>query len=87
MSMKKDLAMLTIMAAMMSDSTTFGRRIIDETSTPREVIKPIPNGCQRFYYNKQGLCPKSESEIFFDAMKPSSARKKYEKWISQLNIK
>lgn len=47
-------------------------------STPRE--KPVPSGCQRYYYNKEGICCKSESEVHFDALKPSNAHKKYERW-------
>jgi hypothetical protein len=55
----------------------------DIDTTPKE--KPIPKGCKRFYFDRGGICCKSESEVYFDAMKPSKAREKYERWLSKLN--
>ena len=44
------------------------------------IEKPIPKGCKRYYYNDEGICSKSQSKVYFDALKPSTARKKYLKW-------
>ena len=52
----------------------------DINTTPKE--KPVPKGCQRYYYNENGICCKSESKVYFDAMKPSKAREKFERWLS-----
>lgn len=48
--------------------------------TPKEP--PIPKGCERYYYNRDGICPKSQSLIYFDAMKPRTAREKWERWLN-----
>lgn len=60
-----------------NDSNTLTPKDIDVK--PKE--KPIPNGCERYYYNKNGICCKSESEVYFDALKPSGAHKKFERWL------
>jgi hypothetical protein len=64
-----------------NDSNFLKPEDIDVTSKE----KPIPKGCERYYYNREGICCKSESEVYFDALKPSSARKKFERWRSNFN--
>jgi hypothetical protein len=81
--MKGKLGMLAIMTAMMGSGYAENSNSIlpeDIDTTPKE--KPVPKGCKRYYYNKNGICCKSESEVYFDAMKASKAREKYERWLS-----
>jgi hypothetical protein len=52
----------------------------DIDTTPKE--KPIPKGCKRYFYNKTGLCCKGESEVYFDALKPSKAHDKFQRWLN-----
>lgn len=87
MSMKGKLGMLAVMAAMMGSGYAENSNSIrpeDIDTSPKE--KPIPKGCKRYYYNKNGICCKSESEVYFDAMKPSKAREKYERWLSNYKV-
>ena len=51
---------------------------------PKE--QPISKGCQRYYYNENGICSKSESIVSFDAMKPEKANEKYQRWLLNKNI-
>ena len=86
----KNLAILSILASVMSKDlendymgekrNTLTRESVDVTP----VEKPLLNGCKRYYYCKQGLSTKSESEVYFDALKPSRAFKKYQKWLTTL---
>lgn len=63
-----------------NDSNTL---IPDQIDTkPKET--PIPKGCKRYYYNRQGLCHSSEKEVHFDALTPASANKKFNRWLSNL---
>lgn len=87
MGMKKSsIAQLGILAAMMGGG--MGGFGMDEANarptkykrTPRPTVQPIPKGCERFYYNDEGLCSKGEEKVYFDAMKPSNAHTKYLKW-------
>jgi len=57
--------------------------ISDIVTTPKE--KPIPKGCKRYYFNKNGICCKSESEVYFDALKPSYANKRFKRWLLNFN--
>ena len=84
MSMKDKLGILSMMAAMMAtsgyveNSNPLTPKDID--TTPKEP--PIPKGCERYYYNKDGICSKSQSLVYFDAMKPRTAREKWERWLN-----
>lgn len=44
------------------------------------VEKPIPKGCQRYYYDDYGRCPKEISVIHFDALSQERAFKKFKAW-------
>lgn len=77
--MKSKLGMLAIMAAIMGEDNILQKRVKNVSDLP--VITPIPKGCSRYYYNKEGICCKSEALIYFDAMKPSTAHIKYKKWL------
>lgn len=86
--MKGKLGALTAMAIMFGalDNTICGDGKLSESDidfTPKEP--PTPKGCKRYYYNENGVCSKSESKIYFDAMKPSTARAKYERWKSNIS--
>lgn len=78
MSMKGRLATLTMMAAIMGGGLQPNQKPEFIGLTPPD--NPIPKGCKRYYYNRHGLCSISESEIYFDAIKPSNAHEKYKKW-------
>lgn len=80
--MKSRLALLAIAAGLAAGGFGNDRNCInpkDIDVTPKEP--PVPKGCERYYYNKAGICCKSESEVYFDATKPSKAYEKYKRWL------
>lgn len=83
--MKSKLGLLAMTAALLSGGYEPG---INKSSLRPEDIDvskkepPIPKGCHRHYFDKNGHCPKGEHLVYFDAIKPKSA---YEKWLRWLN--
>ena len=79
MSKKKMHALMAIPAALAQQNTYMP----DYTEMPERIPKekPIPNGCTRFYYNKNGECHKGEHEVFFDALTRNRSYKKFSKWL------
>ena len=53
----------------------------DIDTTPK--MPPIPKGCKRYFYNKEGLCNEGRHEVYFDCMKPRNAATKFENWKSK----
>lgn len=83
--MKSKIGMLSVIAAIMGGEHGNGYHDVNNL-TPKDIDvtpkdTPIPKGCKRYYYNKEGLCTKNDSKIYFDALKPSNAYKKYQKWL------
>lgn len=83
--MKSKLAALATMALMLGglgevDVFRYGRKDKDIDYKPENP--PIPNGCQRHYFNKYGECPKGQHLVYFDAMKKKSAIIKWERWLN-----
>jgi len=87
MSMKNILGLYAAAVAMAGPNTYLpnGNNLkpSDIDVTPKEL--PIPKGCKRYYFNKNGECTKSESEIYFDCLKPSKAHEKFKKYLNSLS--
>ena len=86
MGMKDKIGLLALAAALLDggygmNNGSNSLRPEDIDTTPKK--KPIPKGCKRYYYNKNGECNNGEHEIYFDAMKKETAMKKYNKWCEQ----
>jgi hypothetical protein len=46
--------------------------------SPKEL--PIPKGCCRYYFDKNGECEKGNHVVYFDAMKRKTAIEKWNRW-------
>jgi hypothetical protein len=79
--MKGKLGMLALMGALFSGGAENSNPLRPQDIDPRPPKKPIPKGCQRYFFNEDGPCPEPMAKIYFDAMTPKNARKKYEKWL------
>ena len=86
LSIMKNLLAALIPLALMAESGFVDSSFSDNRRTKESEIDfapkipPIPKGCQRVYYNENGICCMSESKIYFDARTPSNANKKYKRW-------
>ena len=92
MNIKSKLALLPFLITAMGGD--LDNLCIDNSKsnlTPQDIDvkpkeKPIPKGCQRYYFNENGFCSKSESIVSFDAMKPEKANDKYQRWLLNKNL-
>ncbi len=81
MSIKDKIGLLALASVILVEDFGNKKPIRPEVTdvTPKEP--PVPKGCKRYYYNMHGLCCKDEGMVYFDAMKPSKAFAKYQKWL------
>ena len=86
MSMKNILGLYAAAVAMSGSKSIVDKNNLkpsDIDVSPKDL--PIPKGCKRYYFNKNGECNKPESEIYFDCLKPSKAHEKFKKYLNSLS--
>lgn len=86
MSIKSRLGLISMMAAMASmtplDETTRGH-VREEDIDMGKKTPPVPKGCVRYFFNKEGECLEANSLVYFDAMKKKTAYDKWNRWLKQ----
>lgn len=83
--MKGKLGLLAMAAALMSggyepNAINNGNPLLPEDIDTTPKMPPIPKGCKRYFYNKEGVCNEGRHEVYFDCMKPRNAATKFENW-------
>lgn len=84
--MKTTLGLLGMAAALMSGSYAKeegGNPLRPEDIDVKPKETPVPKGCTRYYFNKEGICRKGEHLVYFDAIKERNAIKKWERWLNK----
>lgn len=87
--MNRNFSILALASMIAGMDNSFRRNYGDNNLTQQNISivpkeKPIPKGCNRFYFNETGECEKGKHNICFDAMKKSSAIKKWKKYLTNL---
>jgi hypothetical protein len=88
--MKSKLGLLAMTAALLSGGYEPGgsskNSLRPEDIDVSKKEPPIPNGCRRHYFDKNGECPKGKHLVWFDAMKRKSAIIKWERWLNAQGV-